>query len=74
MATGVLMGMGVLDEAWPSKPLMSMLRSLAFVLIVGGVCSLNCENIKQVARVTHVTHGTHGTSVALGTPATTRWW
>ena len=49
MATGVLMGVGVLDEAWPAQPLMSMLRSLAFVFIVGGVCSLNCDNIKQLA-------------------------
>lgn len=46
MATGVLMGVGVLDEAWPARPLMSMLRHLAFLLIVGGVWSLNWANIK----------------------------
>lgn len=46
MATGVLMGVSVLDEAWPTRPLMSFLRHLAFVLIVGGVWSLNWANIK----------------------------
>ncbi|KAL3904780.1 MAG: hypothetical protein SGPRY_011162 [Prymnesium sp.] len=49
MATGVLMGVGVLDEAWPARPLMSMLRHLAFLLIVGGVWSLNWANIKPKA-------------------------
>jgi len=48
MATGVLMGVGVLDEAWPSQPLMSMARHFAFVLIFGGVWSLNWQNIKAL--------------------------
>lgn len=50
MATGVLMGVGVLDEAWPARPLMSMLRHLAFLLIVGGVWSLNWANIKALTK------------------------
>jgi len=50
MATGVLMGVGVLDEAWPARPLMSTLRSLAFLCIIGGVSSLNWQNIKALSR------------------------
>jgi len=50
MATGVLMGVGVLDEAWPARPLMSMLRHLAFVFIIGGVASLNWQNIKALGK------------------------
>ncbi|KAL1507267.1 hypothetical protein AB1Y20_008116 [Prymnesium parvum] len=50
MATGVLMGVGVLDEAWPARPSMSFLRHLAFLLIVGGVWSLNWANIKALTK------------------------
>tara|TARA_B110001452_G_C15212725_1_gene420608 strand:- start:462 stop:1799 length:1338 start_codon:yes stop_codon:yes gene_type:complete len=48
MATGVLMGMGVLDEAWPDQPLMSMLRHSAFGLISGGVLILNWNNFRAL--------------------------
>mmetsp|Transcript_59010 Transcript_59010/g.104387 ORF Transcript_59010/g.104387 Transcript_59010/m.104387 type:complete len:103 (+) Transcript_59010:3-311(+) len=50
MATGVLMGVGVLDGAWRARPSMSFLRHLAFLLIVGGVWSLNWANIKALTK------------------------
>ena len=48
MATGVLMGMGVLDEAWPEQPLMSMLRHTAFGLISSGVLILNWNSFRAL--------------------------
>ena len=41
MATGVLMGTFVLDEAWPEAPLMSLARRLSFLLLFAGVLTLN---------------------------------
>ena len=40
MCTGVCVGIGVLDETWPARPLMSVLRFLAFFLIVVGVITM----------------------------------
>ena len=50
MVTGVCIGIGVLDETWPSRPLMSGLRFVAFVLIVSGVINLNLHTITAVGR------------------------
>jgi len=44
MCTGVCVGIGVLDETWPARPLMSVLRFLAFFLIVVGVITMNWQN------------------------------
>jgi len=46
MATGVFMGVVVLDEAWPTRPRMSLLRHIAFGLIFSGVLTLNWQNIR----------------------------
>ena len=43
------MGMGVLDEAWPDQPPMSMLRHSAFGLISSGVLILNWNNFRALA-------------------------
>jgi hypothetical protein len=49
MATGVFVGIGVLDEAWPARPLMSACRLLAFVLMLTGALSMNRQNIRSLA-------------------------
>jgi len=49
MATGVLMGTFVLDEAWPEAPLMSLARRLSFLLLFAGVLTLNWQNFKCFA-------------------------
>ena len=48
MATGVFVGIGVLDEAWPARPLMGAARALAFVLMLTGACTMNRSNIKAI--------------------------
>ena len=48
MATGVFVGIGVLDEAWPARPLMGAARVLAFVLMLTGACTMNRANIKAM--------------------------
>ena len=49
MATGVFVGIGVLDEAWPARPLMSATRLLAFVLMLTGAYTMNRQNILSLA-------------------------
>jgi len=40
MTTGVVIGIGVLDEPWPAEPGFSAIRSLAFGLMFLGVCAM----------------------------------
>ena len=49
MITGVCVGIGVLDEAWPSRPLMSAMRFAAFALIIGGVFAMNWHRIRALS-------------------------
>lgn len=46
MASGVFVGIVVLDEAWPARPIMSATRFLAFGFMVYGVLAMNWQNIK----------------------------
>lgn len=54
MATGVFMGMFVLDEAWPTRQRVSLLRSFAFLLLFIGVITLNWQNILSLASTERV--------------------
>ena len=47
MATGVFVGIVVLDESWPSRPIMSAARFLAFMLMIYGVLTLNWKSIRD---------------------------
>ena len=48
MASGVFVGIVVLDEAWPARPMMSATRFLAFGCMIYGVITMNWSNIKAV--------------------------
>ena len=45
---GVCVGIGVLDEAWPARPLMSAMRFCAFALIIGGVLAMNWHKLRKL--------------------------
>jgi multidrug transporter EmrE-like cation transporter len=49
MLGGVLVGIGVLDEAWPGHPFMSATRYTAFAFIISGVAALNSQSIGAFA-------------------------
>ena len=49
MASGVFVGICVLDEAWPARPLMSATRALAFVLMLTGAYTMNRQNIIAIS-------------------------
>jgi multidrug transporter EmrE-like cation transporter len=49
MVAGVLVGIYVLDEAWPGRPMMSAMRYLAFLCMIYGVVSMNWSSIKGIA-------------------------
>lgn len=49
MASGVFVGITVLDEAWPARPMMSATRFLAFGFMVYGVIAMNWGNIRALA-------------------------
>ena len=48
MASGVFVGIAVLDEAWPTRPAMFIARVLAFLCMITGVCSMNIKSIKSI--------------------------
>lgn len=50
MFTGVFVGIIVLDEAWPARPLMGAVRIFAFMLMLVGACSMNRHNIQALAK------------------------
>ena len=70
MATGVFVGIAVLDEAWPARPLMSVARLLAFVLMLTGACTMNRQNIRAFADRTKQEDGKERPDeLSVGTPA-----
>lgn len=50
MLSGVGVGIWVLDESWPKRPLMSLTRYLAFTLILGGVVCMNWQKMLTFRR------------------------
>ena len=66
MATGVFVGIAVLDEAWPSRPSMSATRFLAFGLMIYGVFTLNCKTARRSFVVYHASRGHHTRKASKG--------